>query len=117
MTVDDEDITVERGSFVVDFWIPKAAIWVEPLGGKTERDVVLPAGQIESGLCLIVENVETSLSEVGILCSVVYGMIVIPKCACVLGIGIVIIFVLAWLGDIIGPTRRKVSMIVSGVEQ
>ena len=49
------------------------------------------------------EDVETSLAEIRIFSSVVNRVVVIPESSSILGVGIVVILVLTWSSDIIGP--------------
>lgn len=91
---------------MVDFRIPKTPVWVVTLCSQTQRNIVFSGWQIESSFCIVVENIETGLSEIGVLSSVVNSMIVIPQGASILSVGIVVVLVLTRFGDIISPVLR-----------
>jgi hypothetical protein len=78
LAVYQEDITVQRCCFMVDFGIPKTSIRVITLCGETKWDIVLSRWQVESSFRVIVKYVETSLSEISVLGGVINSMIVIP---------------------------------------
>jgi hypothetical protein len=67
------------------------------------------------------EDVETGLTVVCVFGSVVNSVIVIPKSTCILGIWIVVILVLAWTSDIIGPSIKgstgKTSVQMNGISK
>lgn len=57
-------------------------------------------------LFCVLEDVEASLTEVRILSSVIYSMIVVPQSSCILSVRIVIILVLLDAGGIFGPAVK-----------
>lgn len=87
LSVNVDDIAKERVGLV--FGVEESAILVVLLRGQSKRQIIVALGQTESILGRVMQDVESSLSEVGVLSSMMGSMVVIPQSASALVVRVV----------------------------
>jgi hypothetical protein len=108
LTVDMDNIAEEVGSLAVRFRAPQRAVRVVTLRGQSEWNIVVSLRQASDSLLLVImKDVESSLTHIGVLSGVVDSVVVIPERTCVLTVGIVVILVGVGLGGVLGPAVKR----------